>query len=137
MDVLPIEVMWKFNTMFSNYRVNVSVSIYSICLRCSDWTFCWKVSCMFVPHKMHPIVYNKSYRQRFYYQILGERPFVLLWICLICYRWKTLILCQCLYKSTKISLTYRINIWHQKPRYTITLLSLFVALILRNFLLYQ
>jgi len=32
------------------------------------------------------------YYQIYYYQILEERPFVFLWIYLIYYRWKTLIL---------------------------------------------
>jgi len=61
----------KIHTMFSNYKVSVSVPI---CLLCSDILL---ESFLFVQHKMHRNFYNKSYRPHFYYQILGECPFVL------------------------------------------------------------
>jgi len=74
---------WKFNIMFSNYRISVSVPIYMSTIQ----IFCFPV-CPTYDASQSSI----NLVDHFYYQILGERSFIFLWIYLICYRWKTLIL---------------------------------------------
>ena len=105
-----------------------------ICLRCSD-ILLESFLHVCLTDASH-VVYNKFYRPRFYYQILGERSFVLLWNYLICYRWKRYFYVSVFINRQKF-LWRRINIWQQKPRYTIIISIVICGLLLRNFLLYQ
>jgi len=88
-----------------------------ICLRCSNILLESFLHVCF-PRTMHRNFYNKSYRPPFYYRILEEHPFVLLWIYLICYLYAE----KCKFYVdvfTNRKFFWRRIKYDNKPRYTI------------------
>ena len=85
---------------------------------------------MFVPHTIHRNLHNKSYGSHFYYQILEEGPFVLLFNLLSLKNVHFMLVSLQIENFSDVELIYGIK------NHDLTM-SLFGTLLLKNFLLKQ